>query len=116
MTDPKAFAAEWIDGWNSHDLPRILSHYDEAIVFVSPASTAITGDPSGRVVGLAALADYWGQALKRIPDLHFRPLGVLAGPDGVAIRYHSSRTGAEVVEVLRFGANGLATEAAAYYE
>jgi ketosteroid isomerase-like protein len=116
LTDPRALAEAWIADWNSHDLARILSHYADGVVFISPASIRITGDPSGRVVGKDALAAYWGRALEMAPDLTFTLRGVLCGPDAVAIRYHSSRTGAEVVEVLRFGADGLAVEAAAYYE
>ena len=111
-----AFAAEWIDAWNAHDLDRILGHYAETIVFESPASTRITGDPSGRVIGKAALRDYWRQALERVPDLTFTLKAVYGGVGGVAIRYHSSRTGRETVEVLQFNEAGLATWAAAFYE
>ncbi|MFN3522376.1 MAG: nuclear transport factor 2 family protein [Phenylobacterium sp.] len=116
MIDPTAFAAEWIEAWNAHDLPRILSHYAPEIVFTSPAAARITGDASGRVQGKAALEAYWARALELAPDLAFTLRSVLSGPDAVAIRYFSSRTGAEVVEVLRFNAEGLAIEAAAYYE
>ena len=110
------FAARWIDAWNAHDLDRILAHYADDIVFESPASTRITGDPSGRVSGKAALADYWRQALARVPDLTFTLRSVYGGAGGVAIRYHSSRTGHEVVEVLQFNEAGLASWAAAFYE
>ncbi|MFN3514197.1 MAG: nuclear transport factor 2 family protein [Phenylobacterium sp.] len=107
---------EWIAAWNSHDLERILSHYAEDVVFHSPASTRITGDVSGRVVGKPALRAYWGEALRRAPDLTFTKLKEFRGAGGLAIHYLSSRTGGEVVEVLRFGADGLAVEASAYYE
>lgn len=114
--EAEGFAHAWIEAWNAHDLEAILSHYGEDIVFVSPAAARITGDASGRVVGKAALATYWAEALKRAPDLRFTLRSVLKGPDSLALRYHSSRTDAEVVEVLRFGPDGLAVEAAAYYE
>ena len=113
---PDAFAAEWIAAWNSHDLDRILSHYADDVVFESPASTRITGEASGRVLGKAALADYWRQALERVPDLTFTLKSAYGGAGGVAIRYHSSRTGRETVEVLQFNEAGLASWAAAYYE
>lgn len=116
MPAGEAFARAWIEAWNRHDLTAILSHYAEDIVFTSPAAARITGDASGRVVGKAVLAAYWGEALRRVPDLRFTLRSVLAGVDSVAIRYHSSRTDAEVVEVVRFGADGLAVEASAYYE
>jgi hypothetical protein len=114
--DPQAFAEAWIAAWNARDLEDILSHYAEDIVFTSAASTRFTGDPAGRVVGKAALRAYWGKALAAYPDLQFALRGVYAGPDGVAMRYFSNRTGAEAVEVARFGADGLVRDSAAYYE
>ena len=113
--EPQAFAEAWIAAWNAHDLDQILAHYAEDIVFISPNAAKYTGDPSGRVVGKAALRDYWGRAL-RVGGLHFTLRGVYSGPDGIAIRYFSSRTGAEAVEVVRFGDDGLVRESAAFYE
>lgn len=114
--DPQAFAAAWIAGWNAHDLEAILSHYGEDVVFTSAYSARFTGDPSGRVVGKAALRDYWSRALASNPDLAFFLRGVYVGPEGVAIRYLNSRTGGDAVEVARFGDDGLVRESAAYYE
>lgn len=116
MISADDLAAEWISARNAHDLPRILSHYAEDVFFTSPASTRITGDPTGRVVGKVALTDYWRQALELAPDLTFTLRAIYRGPESVAIRYHSSRTGAEVVEALRLGPDGQVVEAAAYYE
>lgn len=110
------FGETWIAAWNAHDLDAILALYAQDIVFLSPASIRITGDPSGRVVGKDALRSYWGRALEMTPDLRFTLKSIFNGVDGVAIRYHSSRTGAEVVEVHRLDAEGLVREAAAYYE
>ncbi|MFC3069729.1 nuclear transport factor 2 family protein [Phenylobacterium soli] len=113
--EPQAFAKAWVAAWNAHDLEAILSHYAEDVVFVSPYSSRFTGDPSGRVIGKAALRDYWGKALPA-SELRFELRGVYDGPDGVAIRYHSSRTDAEAVEVMRFGDDGLVRDSAAFYE
>jgi ketosteroid isomerase-like protein len=113
--DPQAFAAEWVAAWNAHDVEAVLSHYADDVVFVSHNSTRYTGDPSGRVVGKAALRDYWSRAIQ-LPGLHFTLRGVYAGPDGVAIRYFSTRTNAEAVEVVRFDNDGLVRDSAAFYE
>jgi len=114
--DPASYADAWIAAWNAGDLEGVLRHYAEDVVFVSAVSTRFTGDESGRVVGKTALRDYWSRALAAGGPLTFTLRAVYAGPDGVAIRYHSSRTGAEVVEVGRFDADGLVCESAAYYE
>ena len=113
--EPQAFAEAWIAAWNAHDLEAVLSHYAEAVVFVSQYATRYMGEPTGRVAGKAALRDYWSKALSAA-DLHFTLRGVYAGPDGIAIRYFSSRTQAEVVEVARFDADGLVIDSAAFYE
>lgn len=30
-----AFATDWIESWNTHDLGRIMAHYDENILYHS---------------------------------------------------------------------------------
>lgn len=30
------FAIKWIDSWNSHDLDKILDHYDDNFSIISP--------------------------------------------------------------------------------
>lgn len=107
-----AFAAEWIAAWNSHDLQRILAHYDAAIVFLSPNAQRLTG--SGQITGKAALADYWAQALQRFPDLHFTALGWRAGWNAMTILYANER-GQDVAESMEFGADGLITRSMACY-
>jgi ketosteroid isomerase-like protein len=113
--EPATFAEAWVGAWNALDLESVLAHYAEDVVFVSPNSTRFTGDPSGRVVGKTALRDYWSRALHK-PGLHFTLRGVYAGPDGLAVRYHTTRTGGEAVEVMRFGDDGLIRDSAAFYE
>ena len=40
------FAKEWVAAWNSHDLERILSHYEDDFEMLSPIITALVGEPS----------------------------------------------------------------------
>ena len=37
------FAQNWQDGWNSHDLDRIMAHYHEEVVFRSAKAQALVG-------------------------------------------------------------------------
>lgn len=34
--DPLRFSESWIDAWNSHDLERILAHYEDDFLLESP--------------------------------------------------------------------------------
>lgn len=104
------FARNWQDAWNAHDLPRILTHYSDDIVFRSPKAVALTG--SGEVRGKAALASYWGAALAAQPDLHFAVTEVYGGHDMVVIAYVNQR-GVRTVETLVMNPDGLVTFGAA---
>src|SRR4051812_41617266 len=52
------FAQEWVEAWNSHDLERILTHYDEEVVLTSPVALKLLGG-DGTVRRKAALRGYF---------------------------------------------------------
>lgn len=111
----EAFAADWYEAWNSHDLDRILSHYRDDVVFTSPLITEIAGDPSGRLQGKAALRDYLAHGLERFPDLAFEPLLLTAGVDSVVLTYVSVG-GRRSCEAMVLDSDGLVQEVRAHYE
>ena len=106
----RAYAAEWLAAWNSHDLDHILEHYAEDVVFRSDKAVAITG--ASVVRGKAALRAYWGEGLARQPDLKFELLGVYSGPETLTLRYRN-QAGREVCEVLMFDDAGTVIQGAA---
>ena len=108
------FAAEWIAAWNSHDLARVLSHYRDDFTMSSPRIVDIAGAPSGILDGKPAVAGYWAKALALMPDLHFELIAACVGVDSIALHYRNDRGGL-AIEVLRFDADGLVSEAAAHY-
>ncbi len=112
MTDAEAFASEWIAAWNAHDLDRILSHYAPGVVVLSPIAQKRVGD--GRVVGLAALRDYWRLGLDAQPELAFELVDVLAGHDCLTINYRNHRR-QRVAETLEFAPDGKVVRAFACY-
>src|SRR5262249_57686380 len=73
LTEPQVreLADHWVKAWNSHDLDRIMAHYADEVVLISPVALTIVGDPSGRVVGKAALRSYFQRALGVYPNLRF---------------------------------------------
>jgi ketosteroid isomerase-like protein len=114
MTESEAtrFAEEWIAAWNSHDLERILSHYSEDIVFLSPVAARRVGN--GRVKGIEALRAYWSVGLSSQPDLHFKLEQVLTGHDCLTILYTNHR-GQRVSETCEFAAGGKVARSFACY-
>lgn len=98
-TEAHAFAHDWIAAWNSHDLDRILSHYAEDIVFLSPVAQARVGN--GRVEGIGALRHYWSLGLATQPALRFELVDVLTGHDCLTILYRNHR-GQSAAETFAF--------------
>ncbi len=96
-----AFAQEWLDSWNRHDVPGVLAHFADDVVFTSPGAARLVPASGGIVRGKPALAEYWTSALARIPDLHFTLIDVYSGIDIVVINYRN-QLGQLVNEVLKF--------------
>lgn len=114
LQDAQAFAQEWVDSWNSHDLDRILSHYADDFQMTSPFIVQLMNEPSGTLKGKEKVRAYWASALKRIPDLHFDLIEVLTSVDSITIYYHAV-LGKRAAEVLCFDENGKVKRAIAHY-
>ncbi len=95
------FAEEWAAAWNSHDLDRILAHYDDEVIFLSPHIQRRLGRPSGEVRGIEDLRAYWESGLEGETDLHFTVEDVRLSVDTIVINYRNQH-GHAVAEVLRF--------------
>jgi len=107
------FAKEWVAAWNSHDLERVLEHYEDDFEMSSPIIVTLMGEPSGKLKGKAAVGAYWAKALKALPGLRFELLAALAGTDSVTVycRGHRGLT----AEGLHFGPGGKVRAAFAHY-
>jgi ketosteroid isomerase-like protein len=110
--ETRAFAREWIEAWNSRDVERVLAHYADDIVFLSPYALKVAG--AGRVVGKAALRAYWTKALAGLADLRFELVEALDGHDCATILYTNQR-GQRVAETCEFGGDGLVVRSFACY-
>ena len=111
--DAIAYANDWVAAWNAHDIEPILAHFHDDAVFTSPFAIRVRPESGGRLVGKAAIRDYWTAGLKAIPDLHFTVETVFAGVDTIVIQY-VNQIGVRVSEVLKFQ-DGLVIEAGGTY-
>jgi hypothetical protein len=109
----EAFARDWIDAWNGHDLERILSHYAESFELSSPVIREMMGEPSGTLKGKAAVRAYWAKALTLIPDLRFELITTLIGVNSITLYYWGTRGLA--AEVFHFGPDRKVISAYAHY-
>src|SRR4030042_3611974 len=112
--DAQAFAQEWVDSWNSHDLDRIMSHYDDDFQMTSPFIVKLMNDPAGTIKGKDNVRAYWARALEKIPDLHFKLIEVLSRVGSITIYSHAV-LGKRAAEVLFFNENGKVSRGIAHY-
>ena len=109
------FAREWIEGWNTHDLDRILSHYTDDFELTTPFIVTVMNDPSGTLRGKAKIREYWARGLERFPDLEFELIDVFVGVRSLAI-YYRAILGKLATEVLFFDEAGLVNCSAVHYD
>ena len=113
-SEAKGFARQWVAAWNSHDLDAIMSHYDAAVVLISPVAAKILDDPSGTVEGNAALRNYFERGLELYPNLHFELLDVMWGLFSIVVCYKNQK-GTRTAEFMEFGKNGKIIRVVANY-
>jgi ketosteroid isomerase-like protein len=116
LTEEQArkFAQEWIDAWNAHDIDRILAHYAENIVLVSPAAARLMEDAAGTVRGRQALQDYFKKGLEAFPYLRFDLIDVMWGVSSI-ILYYNNQKGTKTGEFMELDSNGKVIRAVANY-
>jgi hypothetical protein len=103
--DVHAFAREWVDAWNAHDLERVLAHYAEDVELVSPRAAQVVPESGGVIRGKAALRAYWTKAMGSVPDLRFELDDVFTSVSGATILYRNQR-GQRVSETFLWNADG----------
>ena len=114
MRDARNFAEDWVDAWNSHDLTRVLSHYEDDVVLISPRARLVLGVADGAVRGKPALGDYMRAALEKVPDLHFTLKRVFSGVNSVVLEFTTS-DGRHGAEFMDFGTSGHVARVVAHY-
>lgn len=111
----REFAQDWIDAWNSHNLERILAHYDEEVALTSPIALKLSnGD--GTLRGKNALRQYFQRGLEAYPNLRFDHLDTLFGIETIVIYYMNNVRGSKTAEVMLLNASGKIVRVWANYD
>ncbi len=99
----RQLATDWIQAWNSHDLDRILAHYEDDVVLTSPVAARLLGDPTGNVRGKAALGAYFARGLEYYPNLKFELLDLFWGLNSIVL-YYRNQNGGKTAEFMELSA------------
>jgi ketosteroid isomerase-like protein len=109
------FARDWIEGWNTHDLERILAHYADDFEMTSPLIVQRLGLVDGKLKGKEAVRRYWSRGLASTPDLRFTLIDVIVGVNSVAIIYENHALARTVAEYIQFDERKLGVRAEALH-
>lgn len=96
-----AFARRWVEAWNDRDVEAVLGHFADDVVFTSPLAGRVVPGSAGVLRGKEALREYWTEALRLGPQLHFDLVGVYSGVSTLVIRFRT-QDGTDRCEVLTF--------------
>ena len=116
MTEDEArsFAADWIEAWNSHDLDRIMTHYAEDLVLVSPIAAQLLNDSAGMVRGKDSLREYFQKGLNAFPQLRFDLIEVMRGLSSIVL-YYKNQKGTKSGEFMELNPQRKITRVVANY-
>ncbi|HWF91830.1 MAG TPA: nuclear transport factor 2 family protein [Terriglobales bacterium] len=110
----RKFADEWIAAWSSHDLDRIMEHYADNVVLISPVAAKLLNDPSGAVKGKQAVRAYFKKGLEAYPHLKFELIEVMWGLSSVILHYVNQK-GTKSGEFMEMDAAGKVVKVVANY-
>lgn len=109
------FAHEWLEAWNKHDIDLIMKHYADSIQFCSPVVQKVLGEPSGLVIGIDNLREYFTRQLQKFSTLQFQLLDVFTSPQSIVLYYKINR-GLLAAEVMLLNDEMKATKVYANYD
>ncbi len=108
----KQFVTEWERAWNTHDINKIMSHYANDIILISPIAGQLLGH--SKVRGIDAVRHYFMKGLHAYPDLNFKILDILHGEDSIVL-YYINQNGVKVGEYMQFDRDGKVSRMTAHY-
>ena len=99
----QSIAFRWFEAFNTKQLDKLLSLYDEEAQHFSPKLKMHQPETKGLVVGKDAMRAWWQDAFDRLPGLHYKVTSLTANTDRIFMEYIRQVNGEEdmlVAEVL----------------
>ena len=85
-----SIAHTWFEAFNSHNLEKLLSLYDDDAEHFSPKLKIKHPETNGLIKGKLQLHTWWQEAFTNLPTLHYKVTSLTANSDRVFMEY--SRT------------------------
>lgn len=83
----ESIAEQWLAAFNAGDVVRLISLYSENCTHTSPKIRTLHPETEGKLVGKAALTQWWTDAMKRLPGLRYEKTLLTANDERVFLEY-----------------------------
>jgi len=83
----QSIAFRWFEAFNTKQLDKLLSLYDEEAQHFSPKLKIHQPETKGLVVGKEAMRAWWQDAFNRLPSLHYKVTSLTANSDRIFMEY-----------------------------
>jgi ketosteroid isomerase-like protein len=84
---PAEIARAWLVAFNAHDVDALIALYADDATHSSPKIRALHPETGGRIVGKAALAAWWRDAIDRLPGLRYQATAIVGDGERAIIEY-----------------------------
>jgi steroid delta-isomerase-like uncharacterized protein len=80
-------ARAWLDAFNRHDVDALVALYAEDATHTSPKIRSLHPNTGGKLVGRAALANWWRESNTRLPGLRYELTALTADETRAILEY-----------------------------
>jgi ketosteroid isomerase-like protein len=80
-------ARAWLDAFNAHDVDALVALYADECTHTSPKIRALHPETGGKLLGKPALAAWWRDANRRLPNLRYEATAIVADATRAIIEY-----------------------------
>ena len=86
-SDNERLARRWLAAFNAYDVDALVALYHDAATHTSPKIRALHPETGGKLVGKAAIAAWWRDAIGRTPGLSYELVAITASDARVVLEY-----------------------------
>jgi hypothetical protein len=99
--DPGEVARRWLAAFNAGDVEAVVDLYSEDAVHESPKVRNTMPGSGGKLVGKAAMREWWQQALRRQPGIAYDLTALTSDRSRAVIEYVRRAPGEEPLAVAQ---------------
>jgi hypothetical protein len=96
---PKEVVNEWLRAFNRADANAMVALYAEDAIHTSPKLRSAQPSSEGRLVGKAAMRQWWLDAFDRLPSISYEVVSIVSDDHVAVIEYLRHRRGEATIQV-----------------